>query len=110
MILIIFDASIKNKVAMLVSYIHRGQDDIVKNIHNAMNVMFTEAELFAIRYGINCATQMQDIKLIIVITDTIHANKHIFNTTVCLYQLHSIAIFKHLRGFFNKNSNKSIFF
>jgi len=47
-----------------------------------MNITFTKAELFAIRCGINYTTQMQDIVYIIIITDTISAAKHIFDTSI----------------------------
>ena len=53
---------------------------------------------------------MQDITHIIVITNVISTTKYIFNMFIHLYQLHSIAIFKDLRCFFNKNSNNSILF
>jgi len=41
--------------------------------------MITEAKLFAIRCGINQATNLNGINEIIVITDSIHATKRIFN-------------------------------
>jgi len=47
----------------------------MKTIHYAMNVMFTEAELFVIRYRINQAIQMQNATHIVVITDAIPAAK-----------------------------------
>ena len=50
-----------------------------------MNVISTKAELFVIRCSINCVTQMQNIKHIIIITDTIYVAKHIFDTTIYLY-------------------------
>ena len=50
-----------------------------------MNVISTKAKLFVIRYSINCVTQMQDIKHIIIIMDTIYVAKHIFDTTIHLY-------------------------
>jgi len=59
--LIITDASVKNNVATLVSYIHRDQEIITKIIHHATNINSTEAKLFAIRYGINYTTHLQDI-------------------------------------------------
>jgi len=70
----------------------------------------SDTELLAIRCSINCITQIQDIVYIIVITDVISTTKYIFNMFIHLYQLHSIAISKDLRGFFNKNSNNSILF
>ena len=50
-----------------------------------MNVLSTEAELFAIRCSISQASQMQDITSIIVIKDTIYVTKHIFNTSIYSY-------------------------
>lgn len=72
--------------------------------------MSTETELFTIRCNINHATQKQDITHIIVITGAIPVTKHIFDTSIHLYQLHSIAISNNLRGFLNKNSNNLISF
>ena len=62
-----------------------------------MNVTSTEAELFAIRYSINCTIYLQNVKYIVVITDAILAAKQIFNTSIHLYQLYSITISKNLR-------------
>ena len=64
--------------------------------------MSTEAELFAIRYSINHATQLYNVKHI-VIMDAILAAKLIFDTSIHPYQLYSIAISSDLREFFNKN-------
>jgi len=50
-----------------------------------MNILSTETKLFAIRYGISWASQIQDITCIVVITDTIHATKHIFDTSIHPY-------------------------
>ena len=83
---------------------------IISNTSVKMNVMSTEAELFAIRYSINCATQMQDVAHIIIIMDAIPAIKHIFDMSIHPYQLHSIVISNDLRGFFNKNFNNLISF
>ena len=49
-------------------------------------------------------------KNIIVITDTIHTVRKIFDSSFHLYQLHSIAISQDLKAFFNKSSNNSIAF
>ena len=57
-----------------------------------MNVTFTKAELFAIRYSINYATQIQDIAYIIIIMDATLATKCIFDMTIHSYQLYSITI------------------
>jgi len=75
-----------------------------------MNILSIEAELFAIRCGINWTTQIQDIKHIIVIMDAIPAIKWIFNSFIHLYQLHTITISNNLRNFFNKSKNNPISF
>ena len=66
-----------------------------------MNIASTEAELFAIRCGINDTTQIQNVTHIIIIMDAILATKHIFHIFIYLYHLHSITISNDLRGFFN---------
>jgi len=104
------DANIKNKAATSISYIYREQEVITKSVHHAMNIMSIEAKLFAIRCGINHAVQLQDIAHIIVITDVILATKWIFDSSVHLYQLHSIIISKDLWCFFKKNLNNVIAF
>ena len=60
--------------------------------------MSTKAELFAIECGINYATQLYDVKHIIVIINTILAAKLIFDTSIYQYQLHSIAISSDLKN------------
>lgn len=54
-------------------------------IHHAVNIVFTEAKLFAIRYGINQAIQILGISYIILITDTIHAAYQIFDSLIHPY-------------------------
>ena len=53
---IVLDTSIKNQVAMLVTYIYVHNNSIIKTIHYMVKVTFTKAELFAIRCSINQAT------------------------------------------------------
>ena len=67
-----------------------------------------EAKLFAIRCGINQA--VQDVTNIIVITDTIHATRWIFDLSSHSNQLQSIVIVQDLRAFFNKSFNNTIAF
>ena len=47
------DVSIKNLVAISIVHIYTHDKPIIKTIHYAVNVTSTEAELFAIRCGIN---------------------------------------------------------
>jgi len=49
----------------------------MKTIHHGVNVTSTETGLFAIKYGINQATQISDISHIIVVTDLIQQSTHI---------------------------------
>jgi len=70
----------------------------------------TEAKLFAIRYKINQAVQIPGASHIIVITDSIHLAKCIFDSPTHSYQIQSIAIAQDLRVFFNKNTQNSINF
>ena len=52
-ILIITNASIKNNTTTFIAYIYICNKDIIKMIYYAVNVLFSEAELFAIRCDIN---------------------------------------------------------
>lgn len=49
-----------------------------------MNISTTEAELFAIKYGISQVFQIHNV-IYIVITNIIYATRHIFNTFIYLY-------------------------
>jgi len=91
-VVIITDVSIKKKVAFLILHIHSNLNSIIKTVHYTINVMTIEAELFAIRYGINQAIQIPDISHIVVITDAIHSTRWIFNSLIYSYQLQSIVI------------------
>ena len=72
--------------------------------------MFTEAELFAIRCSINQGTCLSNVNWIVVVTDSIHAARRIFDSSLYSYQIHSAAIFCKLREFFEQNNNNSIKF
>ena len=73
------DASIKNNIATSISHIHIYNKPITKTLHYTLNIISTEVELFVIRYGINQATNNNNISKIIVVTDSIHMVKKIFN-------------------------------
>jgi len=83
---------------------------LTKTIHHAVHVTSTEAELFAVRCGINQITDSDNISKIIVITDSIHVAHKIFNLSVHLYQVQSIAILSDLCKFFIQHKNTSIEF
>jgi len=79
-------------------------------VHHAVFITSTEAELFAIRYGINQACIKENMFKIIVVTNSIHAVKKIFNSKSHPFQSHTMAILSMLRYFFNKNHENSIEF
>ena len=76
---IVSDTSIRNQVVMSISHIYVHNRPIIKMLHHTVNITSTEVELFAIRCGINQATNLMDINKIIVITDSIHTVKKIFD-------------------------------
>ena len=108
--LIILDARVKNNVTMFITHIHICDRPIVKTIYYIANITLTEAELFAIRCGINQVTNLPEISKIIVITDSIHAARSIFNSSIHPLQVYLATISKKLRKFFFMNSNNSIEF
>jgi len=79
--IIISDASIKNYITIFILHIHLFNQLIVKICYQAINISTTEVELFAIKYGINQVVSIPNIKWIIVITDSLHAAKRIFNSS-----------------------------
>ena len=108
--LVISDTSIKNDIATSISHVHIANWLITKTVHHAMFVTSMEAELFAIRYGINQACSNKAISKIIVITDSIHAARKIFNSSSHPFQRHSALILSELQSFFTSNPNNSIEF
>ena len=70
----------------------------------AINVTTTEAELFAIYCGINQVVANSDVNYIVIITNSLHTAKRIFDSSVHLYQIHLAVISQKLREFFSKNS------
>ena len=108
--LVITDASIKNNVAISIAHVHICNKPVVKTLHHAVNINSMEAELFAIRYGINQATNSTGILKIIVITDLIHAIKKIFDLLLHLFQTHLASILCELPKFFALNQDNSIEF
>jgi len=104
------DTSIKNNIAMSISHIHIFNNPIIKTDHHAVHVTSTEAELFAIRYGINQASKFDNMSKVIVITDSIQTAKKIFKLTVHPYQVQSVVILSNLCKFFMHYKNNSIKF
>ena len=109
-VLVIMDASIKYDIATSISHVHIVNHPLIKTVHHASFVTSTKAELFAIRCSINQACSIDSVSKIIVVTDSIHATKKIFNSESHPYQLHSAAILSELQRYFNSNLNNSIEF
>ena len=108
--LIVTDASIKNDIATSISHVHIANQPLTKTVHHAVFVISIEAELFAIRCSINQACSKDNISKIIVIMDSIHAAKIIFDSKSHPYQSYTAAILSELQGFFNANHDNSIEF
>ena len=108
--LIISDMGIKNDVATSIAHIHVHNRPIIKMIHHTTNVTLTKAELFVIRCSINQAVNLPGISKIVIITDSIHAAKKIFDSTIHPFQLYLATISKELGKFFITNNNNSIEF
>jgi len=107
---IVLDTSIKNQVATSIAHIHVHNNSIVKTIYHVINITSTEAEIFAIRCGINQAIQLSNIKYIIIVMDLIHTTKRIFNSLTHPFQIQSSIISKELREFFKKDQHNLIKF
>jgi len=90
--IIISNTSIRNNIATSISHIHLHNKPVIKIIHHTVNVITTEAKLFATRYSINQAVGIPNIKHIIIITNSLHAAKRIIKSLLYLYQTHSAAI------------------
>jgi len=108
--IIISNASIKNHVTMLISYIHFFNKPVIKTIHRVAKNTMTEAQLFAIWCGINQAIDITNINHIVIITDSLYAARRIFDFSLHSYQIHSAAISQELREFFLKNTSNYIEF
>jgi len=69
---------VSKNVATSILYIHINNKTLIKTIHHIVHITSTEAELFAIRCGINQATNFDNVSKIIVITNSIYAARKIF--------------------------------
>jgi len=108
--LIVTDTSIKNDIATSISHIHIANHPLTKTVHHAAFVTSTEVELFTIRCDINQACIKENVSKVIVITDSIHTAKKIFNSKSHLFQSHTATILSELQGFFNSSHDNSIEF
>ena len=108
--IIVSNISIKNNVATSISHMYINNKTLIKTIHHVVYITSTEAELFAIRCGINQAMNFDNMSKIIVVTDSIYAAKKNFKPSVHLYQVQSVAILSDLHNFFKYHENNSIEF
>jgi len=108
--IIVTNASIKNNIAISVLHIHICDYSLIKTVHYTAFVTSIEVELFAIRCGISQACSKKNISKIIVITDSIHAAKKIFDDKTHLYQIHMTAILSKFQQFFTTCQGNSIKF
>ena len=108
--IIVLDASIKNDIAISISHVHIANQSLIKMLHHTVFITTTEVELFIIRCGINQACSKENISKIVVVTNSIHADKKIFNTMSHPYQGQAVAILSNLCQFFTKNQSNSIEF
>ena len=97
----ITDASVKNNIVTSIAHIYIHNKPMVKTLHYMVNVMTSEAKLFAIRYGINQATLLHEISKIIVVTDSIYVTKKIFDPSLHMLQKQAALILRNHREFFN---------
>ena len=108
--IVVLDASIKNQVTTSISYIHSFNKSVIKTLHRAINITTAEAKLFAIWYSINQAVADPNVKYIVVITDSLHIARKIFDSSTHPYQIYSVAISMELREFLSKDSQNHIEF
>ena len=108
--LIVTDTSIKDNIATLVAHVHQANSPLIKTVHHAVFVTSPKAELFAMRCGINQAYNKDNISKIVIITNSIHSVKHIFDSSSHPLQSHLAAILSEVRLFFNKSQDNSIKF
>ena len=83
--IIIIDASIKNNIVTSILHMHIANRSIIKTLYYMAFVTTTETKLFMIRCSINQICTKKNISKIIVVTDSIHVAKKIFNTLLYSY-------------------------
>jgi len=99
--IVVTDVSIKNNIATSILHIYTYDNPITKTVHYAVHVTSTEAELFTMRCGINQVSQNNnDISKIIIVTNSIHTARKIFDPSSHSFQIHSVVILAELRQFF----------
>ena len=108
--LVITDASIKNNVAISISHIYIYDKLIIKTLCHASNVISTKVKLFAIRCGINQVMNSKNISRIIVIIDSLHTRKKIFDLLLHPFQSYPTFVLNELQVFFSHSQENMIKF
>ena len=108
--LIVSDTSVKNNITTSIAHIYIRDRPITKTLHHTLNITSTEAELVTIRCSINQATNHDFISTIIVVTDSIHTAKKIFDLFSHSFQKHMVSILKELCSFFSHHLDNYIKF
>jgi len=108
--IVITDASIKNDIAISISYTYIPNSPLIKTLYHVVFITSIEAELFAIRCGINQASIKKDIFKIIIITDFIHVAKKFFDPSSHPFQASAVAILSDPCQFFTNNQSNVIKF
>ena len=108
--IIVTNMSIKNDIDTSIFHIHAYNHPLIKTVHYTAFVTSTEAELFAIRCGINQACSKENITKIIVVTNSIHVARKIFDDKSNPYQIYSTAILHELWQFFSACQGNSVKF
>jgi len=108
--LVVTDTSVKNNVTSSIMHIHVHNRPVIKTLHYVVNITSTKAEFFAIRCSINQAAYLQDISKIIVVMDSIHVAKKIFDPFLNMLQKQAALILNDLRKFFNHHHENTIKF
>jgi len=102
--------SVKNNVALSIAHIHVFNKPTVKTLHHTINITSSEAKFFAIRCGINHNVLLHETSKIIVVTDSIHVAKKIFDPSLHMLQKQAAFILSELREFFNHHNMNTIEF
>jgi len=108
--LTITDTNIRNNVATSITHIHIHDRPVIKTLHYIVNINSMEAELFAIRYSIYQATSFYKISKIVIVIDSIHSAKRIFDSLSHPFQIHAMSILCKLQNFFKLNQDNLIKF
>ena len=85
MAIVVTDTSVKKDIAISISHVHIHNHSLTKMVHHIVYIANTEAELFAIRCSINQACGKNNISKIVIVTESIHTAKKIFDSRFHLY-------------------------